>query len=289
MALVQIRPDTRGCVAEAQTALRDAGLVLLRGVVDREFLRFLRARMDRDTQRLLAFCDTLGGNPRDAGQLQQGPPTFPPYLHRDLLANPLVWEIATGLLGSRAGLMFYNGNTNCPGSQSQHVHIDQPHPNTAQRPMSALVVSIPVQDISTRNGSLEVWPGTQWLASPPRVPSSLLARRLAVCGPLQPEVRAGDLLLRDARVWHRGVTNPSSEVRHLIGAVIHAEPRARVAFDFSARPFVESCGAPLNPVYSDQREEYLFGPTRWLHAVRTGQASTATAQNGETTRPLAEI
>ena len=57
---------------QALEAMRRDGFVVLEQVVDHEPLDILKQRMDRDSRELLAFCETIGGNPRETGHLQQG-------------------------------------------------------------------------------------------------------------------------------------------------------------------------------------------------------------------------
>ena len=286
--IVTLEETDPGALERAVEALAADGVVVVKDAVDRGYLASLKTRMDEDTTRLLAYCARHGGNPRDLGHLQQGPPPFPPYLHASLLAHPLVWAVARRVLGPEAGLFYYSGNTNCPGSGCQKVHLDQPHPHDRIKPISTLVVNVPVQATSAANGAIEIWPGPHTILSEPRVPEASLEARREERPPLQLETEMGDVVLRDARTWHRGVTNPSEEYRHLVGAVLHARPSKRVPFDHSAKPFVDSVDVHLNPVYADLTEEYLFGPTRWLIEQRDGTGSSD-ADRDAPARPLVDI
>lgn len=287
MELISVAMDEQDAHARALDGLARDGAVLVRGLVDAEYLRMLRQRMDADTERLLEFCARIGGNPGVPGHLQQGPPTHPPYLHRDVLAHPFVWELAWELLGPEAALMYYCGNTNCPGSGAQEVHIDQPHAHAAGQPMSALSISIPVQDMGPENGAIELWPGTHLLPTEPKVAAADLAARRTVTPPIQPRAQAGDVLIRNPCTWHRGVSNPSAAVRHMIAVVIHRRPKGPVDFDHSAREFIEAAGVPLNPRYGDRREEYLFGPLRFVAEARAGRPRAP--EPGQGARPLIDV
>ncbi|HSK79644.1 MAG TPA: phytanoyl-CoA dioxygenase family protein [Thermoanaerobaculia bacterium] len=287
MDLIRVAITEQDALARALGGLARDGAVLVQGLVDVEFLRRLHKRMDADTERLLEFCARIGGNPGAPGHLQQGAPTHPPYLHRDVLAHPFVWEMARELLGPEATLMYYCGNTNCPGSGAQEVHIDQPHANAAGQPMSALSISIPVQDMGPENGAIELWPGTHALPTEPKVAAADLEARRAVAPPIQPRARAGDVLIRNPCTWHRGVSNPSEAFRHMIAVVIHRRPKGPVDFDHSAREFVEAAGVPLNPRYGDRREEYLFGPLRWVAEARSSGPRESKPDEGA--RPLVDV
>ena len=80
------------------------------------------------TPRIVGLLRSVGGNPRDRGHLQQGPPPFVPYVFADYVANPLVADALRTILGPDAYCEFYNGNTNCPDSTYQELHLDAPHP-----------------------------------------------------------------------------------------------------------------------------------------------------------------
>ena len=289
MELVSLRSTDHRALDTAIDALETDGALIVRDAVDVEFLRHLKQRMDDDTVRLLAYCESIGGNPRDSGQLQQGAPPFPPYLHTDLLAHPFVWAIIGRLLTPRAGLIFYNGNTNCPGSEPQHVHLDQGHKSSTASPIRALVLGIAPQPTSARNGAIEIWPGTHTIVCPQRVPATVLAERRSLRPPFQVETRLGDILVRDARLWHRAVTNPSDELRHMVSCVYHAHPKGPVTLDHRARAFVDSTVVNLNAVFADQAEDYLFGPTRWLYEARERPAAAFRESNDPIARPLADI
>ena len=280
--------DNKG-LEDSLQALRTDGVIFVREAVDTEFLAILKRRMDEDTPRLLEFCEANGGNPRDKGQLQQAAPPFPPFLHEDILANPFVWNIVHRLLGPGAGLMFYGGNTACPDSSAQNVHLDQAHKSDKSTPIRSLVVSIGPQATTKRNGATEIWPGTHTIISEMRVPPEFLEQQRKRRPPVQLETDPGDIVIRDARLWHRAVENPSTEYRHMLGAVFHTAPKGPVMFDNSARTFVEATNVNLNAAYSDLSEDYLFAPTRWLLGQGGESDMTASAADGGAAKPLSDI
>ena len=61
------------------------------------------------------------------GHLQLGPRRCSPYVHKEMVANPILESIVAKLLGPKAWLGFYNGNVNCPGSGYQPLHFDRPY------------------------------------------------------------------------------------------------------------------------------------------------------------------
>jgi ectoine hydroxylase-related dioxygenase (phytanoyl-CoA dioxygenase family) len=80
--------------------------------------------------------------------------------------------------------------------------------------------------MDARNGSTELWPGSHHDTTysihqgSARVSEEHLEARRVLRAPLQPSVQAGDILMRDIRLWHAGMPNQTSEPRPMI-AMIH--------------------------------------------------------------------
>ena len=116
--MIMITPSDRERVAgtlsddhrrTATEALRTDGLVVLADVVDPAHLDVLHERMIADLDALRARPDTPYN--RNAGNLQQDPPSFPPYLFADVLMNPYVIAVTSDLLGPGLKNVMYGGNT----------------------------------------------------------------------------------------------------------------------------------------------------------------------------------
>ena len=110
---------------DAVDALRTDGFVVLNDVVDPAHLDILHERMISDLEALQARPDTPYN--WNAGNLQQDPPPFPPYLFDDILLNPFVISVTSAVLGPRIKNVMYGGNTALPGDQRQPVHADVGH------------------------------------------------------------------------------------------------------------------------------------------------------------------
>jgi ectoine hydroxylase-related dioxygenase (phytanoyl-CoA dioxygenase family) len=259
---------------QALEAMRRDGFVVLEQVVEQEPLDMLKERMDRDSRELLAFCETIGGNPRERGHLQQGPPPFAPYVFSQIVVHPLVTQMSHALLGQYAFNNFYNGNTNAPGSGTQNVHLDNPHMpagTSIAHGAYSFVVNIVPQDADESNGAVELWPGSHRVPTKTPVPDDLVEMRRAENPPTRGCVRKGDILLRDARLWHRGVPNPSDDFRHMIALVHQAgwSPR-RVPLKYGRgceHVFAES-EFDSNAEFTDAPIDYLCGPTKRVYARR---------------------
>jgi hypothetical protein len=213
----------------AVRAVRDDGFVVLKGVVDTAHLDVLHARMLEDLARLRARKDAPFN--WNAGNVQQNPPPFPPYLFRDVLVNDFAVEVAKAILGPGMKNSFYSGNTavRAEGDPRQPVHADtgQLWPDQeAPHPPAQLVVNVPVVDMSAENGSTEIWPGTHrdlsvtW-GKDIKVPAEKLEARRAVAPPLQPTVSRGSVLIRDIRLWHAGMPNRTDAPRPMIALIYH--------------------------------------------------------------------
>lgn len=118
-----------------------------------------------------------------------------------------------------------------PQSQPTHSDADFAHPGSP----FALVVNVPLVDMTVENGSTEVWLGTHALSSKEaqegehgerasgRIRKEVLGERRKVRGGLQPVVKKGSIVLRDLRLWHGGMPNWTDEVRVML-AMIHFAP-----------------------------------------------------------------
>ena len=212
---------------KAVAAFRDDGYVVLLDAVDRGQLDALGAKMledvapiTRQAQPPYQFVD---------GHIQHDPPPLEPYLLRDIYYNEAVVQVAHRVLGDGLKAVGVTGNTNLPGSLEQPVHVDsghlwsglgQPHPTCD------LVVNISPGEVGPHNGATELWPGSHLDDAVKRgdpsivVPRRRLEARRAVSPPVQLELPQGAALLRDMRLWHRGVPNRSDTPRPMVALIL---------------------------------------------------------------------
>src|SRR4051794_33959794 len=92
----QIAPEH---VEAAVEAILAEGYVVLNGVIDTSHLDVLHDRMRQDLKALVAREDAPFN--WNAGNIQQDPPPFPPYLFRDVLMNEIVIAVTRAVLGHR--------------------------------------------------------------------------------------------------------------------------------------------------------------------------------------------
>lgn len=212
-------------LSRALAAIEEGGYVVLEDIVDHDHLDILREKMTEDSNTLVGR-EQWGGAGRVANHLQQGPPPFAPYIFPDIVANPITNHVTTELLGPGAYNSFYNGNTNCPGSGTQPLHMDTGHlwPDlNPSHPTATVVVNFALRDVSADDGAIELWPGTHLVGDVGRrIDDQIEAGRRAEAPPVRGETKKGAALIRDMRLWHRGVPNRSDKLRHMIALVHNA-------------------------------------------------------------------
>ena len=288
--IVRVAP---GDTSRAVEAIHEHGFVILEQAVPSVPLALLRRRMDEDTEELLRYCESIGGNPRALGHLQQGPPPSRELVFADVVMNVAVNDVCRALYGaegsegdSRPLLTFYNGNTNCPGSVEQHLHMDGKHSTDlgeAVAPTASVVVNIPPGPTRLGNGAIELWPGSHRIhcvndagtgagEGEGASIAALADKRQDVVAPVRPETEVGDVLIRDVRLWHRGVPNRSDRPRHMIALIVTKRfpdaPVKRLRFERGCEAALEGHGVDANADYVEGPLEYLIGPTRRIHERR---------------------
>ncbi len=212
-------------LAKALAAIEEDGYIVLDDIVNHDHLDILREKMTEDTNTLVGR-QQWGGAGRVANHLQQGAPPMAPYIFPDIVANPITNHVTTALLGDGAYNSFYNGNTNCPGGGLQPLHMDTGHlwPDlNPSHPTATVVVNFALRDVSADDGAIELWPGTHLIGDVGRrIDDEAEETRRAHTPPVRGETRKGAALIRDMRLWHRGVPNPSDMPRHMIALVHNA-------------------------------------------------------------------
>lgn len=274
MIALELTPAERECgkltpehLAAVVGALRKYGVVVLNDVIDLAHLDLLRDRMFEDLQLILARDDAPFNF--NTSNVQQDPPPFPPYLFRDVLLNDLVIAVTKAMLGPGLKNSYYSGNTSLPGGQKQPFHPDVgqlwPDLDTATPPFG-FVVNVPLVDMSPANGSTELWPGTHRNTAmcvqqgDIKVPEAALEKQRQINQPLQPSVRRGSALIRDIRLWHRGMPNHTGTPRpmiamiHWIGWWSNAEP---VRFPKGTEGFFEHPDLKTNARFVDGPIDYI--------------------------------
>ena len=206
----------------AVEAIHVDGYVVLGGVIDLAVLDAMKPKLDEDTAELLRR-GKWGGAGQLPGHLSQSMSRSKEHIYSEAVTNPLVIQVTAKILGEGVHNHFYNGNTNMPGSQKQPLHRDAPHlgPDPVH-PTISIIVNVSPIDVDQSNGATEIWPGTHLIPGSTRVTDEAEEERRAVVPPVLAVSRKGDAVLRDPRMWHRGVPNTGTEARHMI-AMVHSK------------------------------------------------------------------
>ncbi|PVH89095.1 phytanoyl-CoA dioxygenase family protein [Cadophora sp. DSE1049] len=246
--VVQVSPEERSAGALtwknleiANRALHHDGLVVLENAIPTAQLDRLNEKMVQDALTLQSAGDDMPYN-YNKGNIQQDPPLATSHFSPSIFLNPLATQVTSSVLGPLPRLSFISGNsdlpqtsTSPPKSQPTHSDADFSHPSSP----FALVINIPLVDMTPSNGSTEIWLGThvfgkevqegehgEWASG--RIKGEELERRRKVREPSQPVIKKGSLVVRDLRLWHGGMPNRSGEVRVML-AMIHFAPWFRNA------------------------------------------------------------
>ncbi len=216
------------------------GFAVVDGLVSGETRELLLASILEDVGAVRAHAKPTQHEKRTGqGHLQLGLRRYAPYVKEDLVANPLIEHIVSGILSRGAWLGFYNGNVNLPGSVHQPLHFDRPFSWRSREsaeadgqrwppPATTLSCSVALTEITEDNGATEIYPGTHLETAVTTWPEGERPAQhpdlIEKWGPpARMAIPAGGICFRDPRMWHRGVPNPSDEIRPMIALTYHAE------------------------------------------------------------------
>jgi ectoine hydroxylase-related dioxygenase (phytanoyl-CoA dioxygenase family) len=204
--------------------LHDVGYVVLEDVVPMEWVNRARAACDAELERYVAEGE--GGKHLEErwGQVSMLAPMQSPYTDPVCVENPFALQVMEAAMGSDLYCAFYNTNTSWPGSTYQPLHRDIYHlfPDyPAPLPVSMIVVNFPLVDFNEENGSTEVYPGTHLITDIDPADNKRLEERAKLLPAVRTNVNAGSLVVRDMRMWHRGMPNNSKQIRTML-AIVYA-------------------------------------------------------------------
>jgi hypothetical protein len=224
-------------LASALETLQTDGYVVLENAVPKTLVDEIRKKCDTVLQsHVKANPQILSPDNPGRGIFGMHPPREMPFMDPLIIANPFAVPILREALGEDFFCAFYNTNTSWPGSGIQSVHRDSlplvtdfPHP----LPPYAIVLNVPLVDFTVETGATEVWPGThldnrsypdgvnnydEWAAA---TPSALTT------------IPVGSLVLRDMRMWHRGMPNRTETIRTMLAVVYN-----RLFYDFKRKLYI---------------------------------------------------
>lgn len=170
------------------------------------------------------------------------PPLNHPWVFREICYNEFAIQVTEALLGDGIYWNFYSSNSvqaneMLEGHKVQNLHADAkplfPEPMN-NHPTSAhmVAVNIPLCDFTEENGATEVWLGTHKEVRPlygygHENYEPLLAKWQDRAAIVQMTAPRSSVVIRDMRVYHRGMPNQTSQLRQML-AIVHAAPWLRV-------------------------------------------------------------
>ena len=215
-------------LTEALRTFRDVGYVVLENVYSTEFIKEIKAAYNAQLEDYIESrggIDALNGKTFGKNHIGFFPQMFAPIADTQIVAHPLAVQMLTALLGKDFHSSFFHTNTALPGSGYQAIHRDtlplfDRSELAAATPVYTLVLNIPLCDFTLENGSTEVWTGTHLIVDDPD-DKRPLEERAALLPSTRTNIPVGSLVLRDMRMWHRGVPNNSTEPRTMFALVYH--------------------------------------------------------------------
>ena len=203
----------------------DTGLVVLEDLLDPNWIAEVRSAYNAALEARIAVhgLEAVQQTPMEKNHLSFYPALVPPFSDLRLIANPIAVQIAEVLLGENFQCTYYHSNTSYPGSGTQNIHRDSGHLfGTAfpfALPAACLALNVPLCDFTEANGSTEVWPGTHLMVDRDSADGGRLAERAAEMPSLRTNIPAGSLVLRDMRMWHRGMPNTTDMARTMLALI----------------------------------------------------------------------
>ncbi len=144
---------------------------------------------------------------------------------RTVVEDELVTEVMRKVLGNGAIVHAFNSSSLPPQSSNfaGKIHVDSPRMVPGY--ITNMVLTIALDDFTKENGAMEIWPSSFDQKNPPAEEDfNNHMIRLDT-------VKAGDVILFNARCWHKGGMNTTQVWRHAI-ALTGCRPYMRQQFDF---------------------------------------------------------
>lgn len=228
-----------GSLGTATRTFQEAGYLVLEDIYKPQWIESLRVAYDALIARYLDDKGGIGaleGTTFGKNHVGIHPALTPLWADPQLISHPIVDQVLSELLGSDYRSGYYHSNAAYPGSGVQPVHRDDgalfsgaemnvPHPAVN------IVLNIPLCDFTEENGSTEVWPGSHLIVDRNPQARKDLETRATVLPSQRTNLRAGALILRDLRMFHRGMPNQSDRVRTMLAIVYVRSWRATDVLD----------------------------------------------------------
>jgi ectoine hydroxylase-related dioxygenase (phytanoyl-CoA dioxygenase family) len=127
----------------------------------------------------------------------------------ELLAESVLWDVSTRILGADCIAYAFTSSSMPPGGSnfSRRIHNDCPRETAGFR--TNLGVTIALDEFTEANGATEMLVGSHKRGDRPEEHEFLAGARRFLASP-------GQALVFDARLWHRGGVNRTSDWRHAV-------------------------------------------------------------------------
>lgn len=213
---------SKSSLAEAIRELSEKGYTVIQDVYDPNFIRHIKIKCDRALKRYVAIEEKKREFVKErGGHIGMFTPCKMPFMHSSVISNSLALQILNAVMDEDYFCTFYNTNTTWPGSGKQRIHRDTTHlfrELPFSLPIHMAVVNIPLVDFTLENGATEVWPGSHLITDEPGEKKDYWERAAHL--PSERTVMpAGSLVVRDMRMWHRGMPNQTEEIRTMLALV----------------------------------------------------------------------
>ena len=193
-------------VDTALDALRDRGYVVIENVLAPARVAALVA----------ALADNHRVKPLKPHQAHL--PLVPPFTDDDVARHPRVLALVHAGLGNDLMIGPVGLHRQNPGDRASAIHRDrrQLFDLPMALPVYSLVAQIALTDFRRDNGATELWPGSQWLPDEDAYDRAGVTSRAGTMPSVALEMSAGDVCVRDARLWHRAGVNSSTTERTML-------------------------------------------------------------------------
>jgi ectoine hydroxylase-related dioxygenase (phytanoyl-CoA dioxygenase family) len=214
---------SKSSLEQATREFREAGYVVLEGVLPPDWVSTMRGACDRE---LIRYLKDETRRQRylveNRGHVGMYPPRIMPFMDPLAIENPFAVQIMKEALGPDFFCTFYNTNTAWPGSTVQRLHRDTHllFPETpVALPAHTVVVNISLVDFTVENGATELWPGTHLIVDTPEDRNRTFEERASALPSVRATMLAGSVVVRDLRLWHRGMPNRTDTIRTMLAIV----------------------------------------------------------------------
>jgi ectoine hydroxylase-related dioxygenase (phytanoyl-CoA dioxygenase family) len=233
--------SSNNALSVATRTFRETGYVVLDNLYPTDWIASLRATYEEVAARYVADrggIEALEGKTFGKNHIGVHPALVPPFSDPQIVAHPVVDALLSHLLGADYQCGYYHTNAAYPGSGIQPIHRDVPPlfsgaELNVPHPVTSIVLNVPLCDFTEENGSTEVWPGSHLLVDHKSEDQKEVTARAAMLPSKRTNVPAGSAILRDLRMFHRGMPNDSERVRAMLAIVYVRSFRATGTLDIA--------------------------------------------------------